>query len=251
MLSRLLASLVRRPAPAQDPAEPPRAPPPADLCDIPDAWLYRPLYSPWAGDPDFAGYHALAEPRTLVGPDRCYVLYILARQALATLDGEVWECGVYKGGTAAMLARLVADGGRGQALRLFDTFAGMPATDAARDLHQAGDFADTSLESVRACVGAHENLHFHAGFIPASFAGLDGTRIALAHIDVDIYRSVHDCLDFIWPRLQVGGFCVLDDYGFPTCPGARAAADEFFAGKPAVPLCLPTGQALVFKGSSA
>ena len=142
MLSRLLASLARRPGPAHDPAAPPQVPAPMDLSEIPDAWLYRPLYSPWAGDPDFVRYQALAAPRTLVGPDRCYVLYTLARQALATLDGEVWECGVYKGGTAAMLARLVADGGRGHALRLFDTFAGMPATDAVRDLHQGGDFSN-------------------------------------------------------------------------------------------------------------
>jgi len=47
-----------------------------------------------------------------------------------------------------------------------------------------------------------------------------------------------------------GGFIVCDDYGFPSCPGARAAVDEFFAGKTAFPLCLPTGQALVFKGEA-
>jgi len=47
--------------------------------------------------------------------------------------------------------------------------------------------------------------------------------------------------------LSVGGFIVFDDYGFPSCPGARAAVDEFFSGKSYFPLCLPTGQALVFK----
>jgi O-methyltransferase len=57
-----------------------------------------------------------------------------------------------------------------------------------------------------------------------------------------------DCLNFIWPRLSQGGFIVFDDYGFPTCPGARAAVDEFFHAKDFRPLCLPTGQALVFKG---
>ena len=31
------------------------------------------------------------------------------------------------------------------------------------------------------------------------------------------------------------------------CPGARAAVDEFFAGKPEVPLVLRTGQAVVFR----
>jgi hypothetical protein len=86
------------------------------------------------------------------------------------------------------------------------------------------------------------------GFIPDTFVGLESVQIAFAHIDVDIYKSIMDSLKFIWPRLSFGGFIVLDDYGFPTCPGARASVDEFFQREPCAPLCLPTGQALVFKG---
>ena len=44
-----------------------------------------------------------------------------------------------------------------------------------------------------------------------------------------------------------GGMIVFDDYGFPSCPGARRAVDEAFANRPEVPICLPTGQALVVK----
>jgi O-methyltransferase len=58
---------------------------------------------------------------------------------------------------------------------------------------------------------------------------------------------VLDCCHFIYPRLLAGGFMVFDDYGFPSCFGARQAVDEFFAGRPEVPLVLPTGQAVVFK----
>ena len=42
-------------------------------------------------------------------------------------------------------------------------------------------------------------------------------------------------------------FLVFDDYGFPSCPGARAAVDDFFRSKPEVPLVLPTGQAVIIK----
>jgi O-methyltransferase len=85
------------------------------------------------------------------------------------------------------------------------------------------------------------------GFIPDTFCGLEQAQIAFAHIDVDIYKSIADCLNFIWPRLSVGGFMVFDDYGFPSCPGARASVDQFFVDKTCAPLCLQTGQALVFK----
>lgn len=130
--------------------------------------------------------------------------------------------------------------------RLFDTFEGMPETDAARDLHKAGDFCDTSLEAVQSRLRG-DFVHFHKGLIPATFSGLESARVAFAHVDVDIYSAILACCEFIFPRLCVGGFMIFDDYGFPSCPGARSAVDEFFLRRTAIPLVLPTGQALVFK----
>jgi O-methyltransferase len=122
----------------------------------------------------------------------------------------------------------------------------MPKTDAAKDVHKKGDFSDTSLESVRSRVRG-DFVHFHKGLIPETFSGLESARIAFAHVDVDIYSSIRACCEFIFPRLCVGGIMIFDDYGFHTCPGARAAVDEFFLGRNAIPLALPTGQALVIK----
>jgi O-methyltransferase len=213
--------------------------------NIVDWQLYRPLYCPWFSD-EFQKYYSIAAPRTLVSPDRCYVLYTLLRQALR-IDGDIVECGVYRGGTAAMIAKVIAAAGRrGQKLYLLDTYSGMPDTDKKRDLHLKGDFADTSAEEVERFVNEPEIAIIKKGFIPESFIGLESSRFAFAHIDVDIYRSIIDSLDFIWPRLLTGGFIVFDDYGFPSCPGARQAVDQFFAKTAVHPLCLPTGQAVVF-----
>lgn len=209
---------------------------------IPDSELYEPLYSPWRS-PAFVAQYKNISRFTLVSEDRCYVLASLATQALQ-LDGEVWECGVYKGGTATLLAECLSDSPR--MLRLFDTFEGMPETDSARDLHKADDLSDTSFEAVRSLVRG-DFVRFHKGVIPATFSGLESARIAFAHVDVDIYSAVLACCDFIFPKLCVGGFMVFDDYGFPSCPGARMAVDEFFLGRAAIPLVLPTGQAVVFK----
>jgi O-methyltransferase len=211
--------------------------------------LYRPLYSPWfaVGDSEFRRYFDLAAPRTVVSIDRCYMLYSLLKQAVH-LPGDVWECGVYRGGTAAMMAAILRDKAPSKKLYLFDTFAGMPSTDPGHDLHKAGDFADTSVESVARYLQCDARCHLRKGLIPETLRGLETERIAFAHIDLDIYRAILDTLVFVWPRLSLGGFVVLDDYGFPTCPGAREAVDEFFAREKCVPLCLPTGQAVVFKG---
>ncbi|MDP4230693.1 MAG: TylF/MycF/NovP-related O-methyltransferase [Bacteroidota bacterium] len=215
---------------------------------IPDAQFYKPYFSPWLGYGEFKPFVEAAEKYTLVTADRCYVLYCLGKQALQ-LGGEFWECGVYKGGTAILLAKVIAEYGKqtGTKLHLFDTFEGMPDVNAQKDWHKSGDFKDTSEEAVGARVGHPEHVVTHKGFIPDTFKGLENSKISFAHIDVDIYQSILDSLNFIYPRLVAGGFIVFDDYGFPTCPGARQAVDEFFAGKPEQVLAMPSGQAVVFK----
>lgn len=213
--------------------------------DIADWQLYRPLYSPWFSK-EFQKYYSIAAPRTVVSPDRCYVLYILLKQAL-NIDADVVECGVYKGGTAAMIARIMAESAGSKKLYLFDTFSGMPETDKENDLPMEGDFADTSAEDVERFVNEPEIVVIKKGLIPETFVGLESRRFAFAHIDVVIYKSVIDSLKFIWPRLLSGGFIVLDDYGFASCAGARQAVDQFFFNTKTYPLCLPTGQALVFR----
>ena len=180
------------------------------------------------------------------------MLYTLALQALH-VNGEFCEFGVYKGGTAILLSEIMTreNSESIKKLHLFDTFEGMPVTDPKRDLHQLGDFNDTSLEQVKNNVGKQEIVVFHPGVIPDTFKGMESKWISFAHVDVDIYKSVWDCCVFIYPRLEKGGMMIFDDYGFPSCPGARQAVDQFFKDKPEEPLVLSTGQAIVFRSNQA
>ena len=125
-------------------------------------------------------------------------------------------------------------------------FEGMPETDAGRDFRQKGEFSDTGVAAVRGRVGSGRGVVFHQGLIPRTFESMQDSRLAFAHVGVDIYQSVADCCAFIMPRMLRGGFVVFDDYGFPSCPGARQAVDEFFRDRPEQSLVLPTGQAVVF-----
>jgi O-methyltransferase len=213
---------------------------------VPDAGLYQPLYSPWAGDPTFERVYQKARPRTLVSRDRCYVLWRTLLQA-TNLDGEVLECGVFRGGTALLAADTLQSREAQRHVHLFDTFAGMPQTIKGVDRFERGDFDTTSVEQVEALLAPYSSVRIHAGYIPDTFEGLDVERIAWAHVDVDTYKSVLDCIEFIYPRLVPGGYLIFDDYGFPSCVSARRAVDEAFAERPEMPLCLPTGQCLVLK----
>jgi O-methyltransferase len=214
---------------------------------IPDREFYRPFFSPWAGYGEFGSLWRQAEPLTLMTADRGYLLYAFALQAL-NLSGEIWECGVYKGGSALLLAEVIQRRAvRPVTLRLFDSFAGMPETDGQLDLHRQGDFSDCRPQEVAARFAGWDFVRLHPGRLPETFQGLEDRRVALAHIDVDIHRSVLDCCRFIYPRLPAGGVMIFDDYGMPSCPGARKAVDGYFQERPEKPIVLPTGQALIVR----
>lgn len=187
---------------------------------------------------------------TLVDSRRTRVLYDLLKET-EYYPGDVFECGVFKGGTAMMLAKMTSKNKR---LFLFDTFGeGMPEVDPTKDNHhKKGDFKleeninfDTIINRVNS-IKPNCSVQFVPGFIPDTFKGLeDIKKISFAHIDVDIYQSVKDCIEFIYPRMTDCGIMLFDDYGFSTCKGAKLAVDEFFSDKPETVELLPTNQAVV------
>jgi O-methyltransferase len=202
------------------------------------------FFRPWESESDFMEQFSQAQPATLLLAIECYHLYQLIKQS-SSLAGDFAEVGVYRGGTAQILAHHAQH--LKKELHLFDTFTGMPDTDPQKDWHKKGDFSDTSLEAVRARIPAFDGLHFHQGFFPATASPIADKQFSVVHIDVDIYNSVKDCCEFFYPRIVQGGILLFDDYGRPTCPGAKLAVDEFFADKPEYRFYLHTGQCFVHK----
>jgi O-methyltransferase len=200
--------------------------------------------APWDDDPAFGRLFGQLIGYTLVDKVRCFMLYQCAKNS-AGIAGDIAEIGVFRGGTARLLAKTSAPAGK--TVHLFDTFAGMPSVDASADLHQAGDFANTSLDAVQAYLRDCSNVRLYQGIFPATAQPIEQHSFALVHIDVDIYTSVLSCCAFFYPRMEHAGMMLFDDYGFLSCPGAKKAVDEFFAGKPEVPIYLPTGQCLVIR----
>ena len=200
------------------------------------------IFPLWNDDEQFNTLMEQIRNHTLVDKIRCFMLYQFSRH-VASLRGDIAEVGVYKGGTAKLLAKSFES--KGKIVHLFDTFTGMPESDTARDFHMAGDFGDTSLEKVRNFLSDCINVRFYQGFFPETSKPVENTTFCIVHVDADIYQSISDCCRFFYPRLERGGIMVFDDYGFISCPGAKIAVDEFFLDKPEKPCYLPTGQCFV------
>jgi hypothetical protein len=125
----------------------------------------------------------------------------------------------------------------------FDSFEGLPPTDPQEDGYfQAGQFAtsrSTFVRIVRRNTGLRlDSDHVVEGFYSTSLTKTLQARMPKAgvvHIDVDLYSSTVEVLQFIKPLMVVGTVLLFDDwYTFP--PGAnkgeRRALQEFCAAYP-------------------
>ncbi|MNC63802.1 hypothetical protein D3C75_1139530 [compost metagenome] len=54
----------------------------------------------------------------------------------------------------------------------------------------------------------------------------------MLHIDVDVYESARDVLNWALPRLVPGAVVVFDDYGFFGCEGVTRLVNDFIVENP-------------------
>jgi Macrocin-O-methyltransferase (TylF) len=170
-------------------------------------------------------------PQNGADVSRLYLLYLNARQILReSVCGDIVELGVYRGNSARVLREII---GSDRTLYLFDTFKGFDERDAVGIDARVNRlfFQDTSLEAVRKFVGMTDVVYV-PGFFPESANTVTlPSRIALAHIDCDLYEPMKAALNLFYPRMAAGGVMILHDYASNHWPGATKAIDEFFADK--------------------
>jgi hypothetical protein len=175
-----------------------------------------------------------AHGRTMLPRKRLWMLWQCIGNVVP-LEGAAAEIGAYQGGSAYFIAAsFAARLGHEVRLEVIDTFAGHPPGKlSAHDSPVHADetkFAATSFESVTDYLGAFEQVAVHQGEFAAVAPELPEQRYRLVHVDVDLYLPALECLEYFGTRLVRGGIVVLDDYGKPSCPGIRRAAEEFLAG---------------------
>ena len=156
------------------------------------------------------------------------------------VDGDVVECGVAGGTSLSILASLIEASSRDRHVWGFDSWEGLPEPRsedlaASRSIAKSGMFAWSSpvrvLGRLRANGFDDAEIERRVTLVKGRFGdtlpGFSG-RIALLHIDADLYLSYRDCLENLWPRLEESGIVAFDEYEQPDVwPGARKAADEF------------------------
>lgn len=161
-------------------------------------------------------------------PYEAYTVYSIAKSQ-SKLDGEMAEVGVYQGGSAKLISEAKGD----RKLHLFDTFEGLPKV-SEKDTHfgtkfwQDNQFNDTSEEYVRKYLKSYNNVYLYKGLFPQTAEPISNSKFCFVHLDVDLYKSTIDCLNFFYPRLTHSGIILTHDYH---TTGVQTAFKEFFRDK--------------------
>lgn len=161
------------------------------------------------------------------------------------LPGDIVECGVFKGASLSRFVKFrdLLENPFSRRVIGFDVFGAFPPAEYGPDIDVRARFVaaagetGVSLEELTRYLeqsGVGQNVDLVAGdvreTIPAFLQQRPALRIALLHIDVDLYEPTLCCLEALYPHVVRGGLVVLDDYG--AFPGANKAIEEFFADQP-------------------
>jgi len=192
-----------------------------------------------------------AFPKVRLNIDRrIETLRLMAEQIHAgSLDGNVAELGVYKGGFARYINKYFPK----KVLYLFDTFEGF--RDSSLD-----KFVDKRFEAwmecdrnvTNYCIN-HDTLDvflknfsfpdmcvIRQGFFPDTTEGLNDS-FCFVSLDVDLYQGTKAGLDYFYPRLVKKGILMIHDYNSYLTPGVKKAVDEFCKEQDIGIVCIPDG----------
>lgn len=169
---------------------------------------------------------------SMVDKTALWFIWNMVKHTMENVDkGSFIEVGSWKGGSCALIAWAAYEYGYTGPVYLCDTFKGVVKAGPKDNLYVGGEHADTNLELVQQFLYDRHKLkqiQILEGIFPEESAHLlpEDETFRFCHIDVDVYQSAHDVLEYIWPRLEVGGVVVYDDYGFAEFLGIKAHVDE-------------------------
>ncbi|TIH11994.1 dTDP-6-deoxy-L-hexose 3-O-methyltransferase [Marinifilum sp. JC120] len=165
-----------------------------------------------------------------------YELY----KMISSLPGHVVECGVFKGASLIRFAtfRDALESSYSRKIIGFDAFGKFPEQEHVEDKKFIeifeSDAGDGISKDELAQVFKHKNIENYeliegdiCSTIPEYLVDHPELKVALLHIDVDVYKPTKVILEHLYDRIVPGGLIVFDDYSIVA--GETQAIDEFFA----------------------
>jgi hypothetical protein len=199
-------------------------------------------------DQQFCDLYEQCRKYTMTSVERMYSLYQSVNYIFKNnIQGDFVECGVWKGGSAMLMAIMLKQYGiTNRKLYLYDTFEGMSeptesdktlsgksAADLLREENKddaSSVWCYSSLEEVKANLFSTgftpENINFIKGKVEDTLENNLPGNLSLLRLDTDWYESTKMELEFLFPLLVEKGILIIDDFGH--WEGAKKAVVEYF-----------------------
>lgn len=150
------------------------------------------------------------------------------------IEGDVIECGVFRGGSLVKIGLKMKERKSKKNLYGVDTFEGHPydsVEDVPKDgnvIHHSGLFSGNSYEKVLESLKENQigNVKLLKGKVEDVLSQLSDKKFCFVHLDLDLYISTKEALSFLKPKLVKNGIIVFDDYGADESPGIKKAVEE-------------------------
>jgi O-methyltransferase len=183
------------------------------------------------------GHDWPSEADTMIGLKRLDNLHACIASVLRDgVPGDLIETGVWRGGaTIFMRGALKAYGDVSRTVWVADSFQGVPRPNARAYPADRGDTLWSQfelavpLDTVKANFAKYglldDQVKFLVGWFRDTLPVAPLQRLAVMRLDGDLYESTMDALRLLYPKLSVGGYVIIDDYG--SMPPCKQAVDEF------------------------
>lgn len=139
------------------------------------------------------------------------------------IEGDLIETGVWRGGaTIFMQAMLKLNGVENKKVWVADSFRGLPKPDIKNFSQDKGlnlykiKLLNVSVEKVKQNFEKYnlldENVIFLKGWFKDTLPNAPIEKLSLLRLDGDLYESTIQSLQYLYPKLSVGGYVIIDDY---------------------------------------
>jgi Macrocin-O-methyltransferase (TylF) len=178
-----------------------------------------------------------AVAHTMIGIKRLDALHYCVEDVLnCKVPGDFIETGVWRGGACIfMRGVLKARGITDRVVWAADSFAGLPPPDArypqdaGSDFHEYGELAvplEQVQENFRRYGLLDDQVRFLKGWFRDTLPTAPVKSLAVLRLDGDLYESTMDALTYLYPKLEQGGYAIIDDYSIVAC---RQAVSDYRA----------------------
>lgn len=181
----------------------------------------------------FGGGDFPATACTMIGQNKMDHLRKLCEDVIENkIPGDFIETGVWRGGACVFMAGIlkyhsITD----KKVWVADSFEGLPKPNAEKYPKDAGDMHYTmsgqlaiSLDSVKENFKKFDLLtdqvQFLKGFFSETLPTAPIEKLSILRLDGDMYESTMDGLVNLYPKLSVGGYIIIDDWGLQPCKDA-------------------------------